>query len=109
VLKKQNNMNLQEQILRIQLMMGVISEDFSISLRRRIHIIKKLLDVLLENSYPCDFENINHFIEGILYDIDVFLLTFDVEGLSSDEVKDFIMEYLKDNIEQYYINASEDC
>jgi hypothetical protein len=89
--------------------MGVISEDFSISLRRRIDIIKKLLDVLLENSYPCDFENINHFIEGILYDLDVFLLTFDVEGLSSDEIKDFIMKYLKDKIEQYYINASEDC
>ena len=102
-------MNLQEQLFRIQSIMGVISEDFSISLRRRIDIIKKLLDVLLENSYPCDFENINHFIEGILYDLDVFLLTFDVEGLSSDEIKDFIMKYLKDKIEQYYINASEDC
>jgi hypothetical protein len=90
-------------------MMGVISEDFSISLRRRIYIIEKLLDVLLENSYPCDFENINHFIEGILYDLDVFLLTFDLEGLSSHEIKDFIMEYSKDKIEQYYINASEDC
>jgi hypothetical protein len=102
-------MNLQEQISRIQSMMGVISEDFSISLRRRIYIIEKLLDVLLENSYPCDFENINHFIEGILYDLDVFLLTFDLEGLSSHEIKDFIMEYSKDKIEQYYINASEDC
>ena len=102
-------MNLQENISRIKEMMGVISEDFSISLRRRIYIIEKLLDVLLENSYPCDFENINHFIEGILYDLDVFLLTFDLEGLSSHEIKDFIMEYSKDKIEQYYINASEDC
>ena len=102
-------MNLQEQISRIQSMMGVIKENHSINVRRRLHIVKKLLDVLLENSYPCDFENVNHFTEGILYDLDTFLITFHMESMSSDEIKDFIVKYLRNEIEQYYINASEDC
>ena len=101
--------NLQEQISRMQSMMGVINENVPTNVKRRLNRIKKLLDVTLYNSYPCDFDNENHFKEGILYDIDTFLIGFEVEGMSSGEIKDFINEYLSEEIRRYYINASEDC
>jgi hypothetical protein len=102
-------MNLQEQVSRIKLMMGVINENIPINVRRRLPVIQQLLNVILDNSYPCDFNDENHFKEGILYDIDSFLIGFEMEGMSSSEVKEFIDKYLSDDITQYYINASEDC
>jgi hypothetical protein len=102
-------MNLQEQITRIQSMMGIINENVPTKVRRRLSIIQKLLNVVMDNSYPCDFKNVNHYKEGIINDIDTFLITFDMEGMSSNDITDFIKEYLMDEIEKYYINASEDC
>jgi hypothetical protein len=90
-------------------MMGIINENTPTNVRRRLPMVKKLLDVMLQTSHPCDFENVNHFAEGVLYNLDTFLITFDMEGMSPDEIKDFIMDYLMGEIEMYYINASEDC
>ena len=102
-------MNLQEQISRMKSMMGVIDENVPINVRRRLKTIKQLLDVTLDNSHPCDFDDENHFKEGILYDIDTFLIGYEMEGMSSGEIKDFIDEYLSEEIRRHYINASEDC
>jgi hypothetical protein len=103
-------MKLQENILRIKKMMGVVTEDRPlINVLRRLPIIKKLLDVTLENSYPCDFDNTQHFIDGILYDIDSFLIGYEMEGMSSGEIKEFVLEYLSGDIERYYYDSKEDC
>jgi hypothetical protein len=102
-------MNLQEQISRMKSMMGVINENVPNNVKRRLPVIKRLLNVTLNNSYPCDFDDENHFKEGIMYGIDEYLHSFDIEGMSSGEIKEFINEYLSDDIIQYYINASEDC
>jgi hypothetical protein len=101
--------NLEEQISRIKSMMGIINENIPTNVRRRLKIIKQLLDVTLDNSYPCDFDDENHFKEGVLYDIDTFLIGYEMEGMSSGEIKDYIDEYLSEEIRRYYINASEDC
>jgi|688.fasta_scaffold227568_3 hypothetical protein len=103
-------MNLNENIQRIKQMMGVITEDrSSINVLRRLPRVKKLLDVILEYSHPCDFGNVQHFIDGILYDIDTFLIAYEMEGMSSGEIKEFISEYLSDDIERYYYDSKEDC
>ena len=102
-------MNLQEQINRIQSMMGVLNENVPNNVKRRLPVIQQLLNVTLNNSYPCDFDDEYHFKEGILYDIDTFLIGFEMEGMSSGEIKEFIDEYFSDEIIQYYLDASEDC
>lgn len=104
------NMKLHENIKRIKQMMGVITENRPpINVLRRLPIIEKLLNVTLENSYPCDFDNAQHFMDGILYDIDTFLIDNEMEGMSSDEIKEFVLEHLSDDIERYYYDSEEDC
>jgi hypothetical protein len=102
-------MNLQEQISRIQEMMFINENRPSANVLRRLPIVQKLLDITLENSYPCDFISLEHFTEGILYDIDTFLITYEMEGLPSWEVKEFISEHLSEEIRRYYIDGTEDC
>ena len=105
-----HNMKLNENINRIKQMMGVITEDRPpIHILRRLPIVKKLLDVTLENSYPCDFDNVKHFIDGILYDIDTFLIGYEMEGMSSGDITEFVLEHLSNDIERYYYDSHEDC
>ena len=104
-----HNMELHENIHRIKQMMGVITEDRPpIHILRRLPIVKKLLDVTLENSYPCDFDNVKHFIDGILYDIGIFI-GYEMDSMSSGEIKEFVLEHLSDDIERYYYDSKEDC
>ena len=103
-------MNLQENIHRIQSMMGVITEDeTSLHIRRRMPYIKQLLDVVLDNSYPCDFDSVKHYEDGILYDINDFLISFEMDDMSSSEIKEFILQHLTDDIERYYYDRRENC
>ena len=90
-------------------MMGVINEDVPFNVRRRKHYIERLLNIVLNNSYPCDFVDVNHFTEGILYDINEYLMSDEIEGMSSNEIKDFITDHLIDEIEEYYKLYSEEC
>jgi len=104
------NMDLQEQTNRIKHIMGVINEDKPpINVLRRLPVVEKLLDVTLDNSYPCDFDDVDHYIEGVMYDIDTFLMTYEMEGMSSSDIKEFIYEHLNDEIEEYYYSRVEDC
>jgi hypothetical protein len=48
-------------------------------------------------------------MDGILYDIDTFLIDNEMEGMSSDEIKEFVLEHLSDDIERYYYDSEEDC
>ena len=82
-------MNLQENIRRI------LREESGISLnvRRRINTLEKLVNVTLSNSNPCDYSNEEHFIEGILYDLETYLITFELEGMTEEEILSFVKEY----------------
>ena len=102
-------MKLQEQINRIQSMMGINEDGPLPNVLRRLPQVKKLLDITLENSNPCDFKSLDHFAEGVLYDIDAFLITYEMEGMTSEEIKNFILKYLIEEVRRYYINSSEDC
>ena len=87
----------------------IITEEQNISLRRRLYYIKELLNVVLDNMYPCDYSNESHFYIGVIYDLETFL---DLEGFNEiqpEEVIDIVKQNLKDYIIQYYINSQEDC
>ena len=98
-------MGLQENIRRILRE----ESEIPINVRRRFDILKKLVDVILSNSYPCDFVNEDHYFEGVLYDLETFLITFEMEGMTKEEILSFIRDYFYDNIKRYYIDSQEDC
>jgi hypothetical protein len=96
---------LQESIRRI------LREESEVPLnvRRRIYILEKLFNVILSNSTPCDYENEEYFIEGILYDIEAYLITFKLEGMTEEEILSFVKEYFYSEMRRYYIDSQEDC
>jgi hypothetical protein len=87
----------------------VIIEDQSIKLRRRLQHIDNLLNVTLDNMYPCDYSNDAHFYVGVIYELEVNLDLLEFEGVESEEIIDYIKKHKKDYISQYYINSQEDC
>ena len=87
----------------------IITEQQNTSLRRRFFYIKKLLDVVLDNSHPCDYSNESHFYTGMIYELETFLIFEGIFGIQPEEVIDFVKQTLKDYIIQYYIMSQEDC
>ena len=93
-------MNLQENIKRI---LREETNPKNIHIRRRVETLRKLLDVALKNSYPCDFENLEGYVIGLLSDLRTYLTLYEFEIL------EFIGNHLKNEIEMYYYNSIEDC
>ena len=99
-------MNLQENIKRI---LREETNPKNTHIRRRVETLRKLLDVALKNSYPCDFENLEGYVVGLLSDLRTYLTLYQFEGMSDIEVLEFIGNHLKNEIEMYYYNSIEDC
>jgi hypothetical protein len=87
----------------------IITEQQNTFLKRRLDYIKKLLNVVLGNMYPCDYSNESHFYFGVIYELDTFLDLEGIEGIQPEVVIEFVKQILKDYIIQYYINSKEDC
>ena len=89
----------------------IITESQNIRLRRRIQQIDKLIDLVLESMYPCDYSDEHAFYIAFIfeftttcYDVDLGLGDF-----SEEELLSYIREHKRFDIERYYINAQEDC
>ena len=107
-------MNLQENIQRIKEVMGMEENmsslnELDVNVKRRFSVLKKLVDVILSNTYPCDFLNEEHYFEGVLYDLETFLITFNMEGMTNEQIQSFVKDYFHKEINQYYIDSQEDC
>jgi hypothetical protein len=87
----------------------ILTEEQSLKLRRRLQHIDNLLNVTLDNMYPCDYSNDAHFYVGVIYELEVNLDLLEFEGVVSEEIIDYIKKHKKDYISQYYINSQEDC
>ena len=98
-------MNLKESIKRI------LREETEIPLnvKRRFDRLKELLNVVLEGSNPCDYSNTEHYFKGVLYDLETFLIVFEMEGMTNEEILSVVENHFYDDIRQYYINSLEDC
>jgi hypothetical protein len=99
-------MNLQESIRRI---LKEETNSKNIHIRRRVETLHKLLDVALKNSYPCDFENLDGYVVGLLSDLRTYLILYKFDGMNDIEILEFIGNHLKNEIEMYYYNSIEDC
>lgn len=92
-------MNLQESIRRI------LREEteLPLSVRRRTAIIDKVIDNMLPNMYPCDYNSADHFITGILDEIRWFLLDFeDLQGIERIHIENYILNYKYDELTDYF-------
>ena len=97
-------MNLQETIRRV-----LREPEISIQARRRSDSIKKLLEIILYNSLPCQYDDIEEFAPTIFNDVKTYFIVLELKGLNYEEVEEYIKKYLIDDIKRYYIDSQEDC
>jgi hypothetical protein len=92
----------------------VLREDSKINLKlkRRSRELDKLVQVILEMIYPCDFSDWEHFKLGLLYEVRYYIMDGNNDTFNEFNVND-IMEYIsenyKDEIKEFYEEYTENC
>ena len=77
--------------------------EIPLQLRRRTHLLDKVIDNLLPNMYPCDYNSSDHFVEGVLDEIRWFLLDFEeLRGIERKEIENYILDYKYDELTEYF-------
>jgi len=106
------SMNLQEQISRIQSMMGIYEGEDNVvpnHIRRRYSNIVNILQVVLEGSYICDYESADEFIRGVFFNMSEYLYEENIDGMDKYEIMEFVVDHLKDMVNKYYDEHIEFC
>ena len=73
-------------------------------IRRRYRIINELVDELLTDMYVDDYENEEHFFNGVMEEL-YFLVKnedFGVHNIEWLDIYDFLDEHRRDDIDEYY-------
>jgi hypothetical protein len=74
------------------------------SVRRRVNKIDKLVDVLLSDMYAYDYENEEHFFNGVMEEL-YFLVKnedFGVHDIEWLDIYEYIDQYRRNDIYEYY-------
>ena len=80
-----------------------LQENISVHIRRRIHLIDKVIDNLLPNMYPCDYNSSDHFVEGVLDEVFYFFRAEpDFNGIDLISINDFILDHKYDELTNYF-------
>ena len=98
-------MNLQENIDRIKQVMGVINESqYSNNLKRRVHILDSLIDNLLPNMYPCDYNDEDDFFTSVYHELHHLIEDeqYGLENLDRKDMIEYIYQNRQDEIREYY-------
>ena len=78
-------------------------ENIPLHIKRRIHLIDKVIDNLLPNMYPCDYNSSDHFVEGVLDELFYFLEEEpDFYGIDLISINDFILDHKYDELTDYF-------
>jgi hypothetical protein len=99
-------MNLQENIRTI-----LREEVVSTQIRRRMGKINRLIDVVVDNMYVCDYDDEEHFIEGVVSELG-WLVKNDEFGLNEldwMDVYEYLETYRTDDIKEYFNERKEGC
>lgn len=79
------------------------SQYHSLSVRRRSDAIEHVVDNLMENMYVCDYENSNHFLEGVSDELFHYYQDVDdLKDLPYPEIVDFLFNGLFHHISGYW-------
>ena len=102
-------MKLQEQINRIQTMMG-LKEETDLATRRRFVQVKRALEGVLRSSYPCDYDNFKLYFLGMIVELNQYY-RFIHQGSDMDSVEPetIVRKYLKNLVKEYYLENTKDC
>jgi len=74
------------------------------SIKRRLPGIQIFLNNLMETMYVCDYEGINHFMNGVLYESGIYFDDVDdFQGMDKGEFLESIENYFEDEIYNYYL------
>ena len=80
-----------------------LRENISTHIKRRIHLIDKVIDNLLPNMYPCDYNSSDHFVEGVLDEVFYFFrVEPDFNGIDLISINDFILDHKYDELTDYF-------
>ena len=78
-------------------------ENIPVHIKRRIHLIDKVIDNLLPNMYPCDYNSSDHFVEGVLDEVFYFFRAEpDFYGIDLISINDFILDHKYDELTDYF-------
>ena len=98
-------MNLQENIDRIKQMMGVITEvTYGNDFKRRLHQLDKLIDNLLPNVYPCDYNDEDDFFTGFYEELYWLVKNeeYELDTVDLGDIIDYIYQHKQEEIREYY-------
>ena len=77
----------------------------TLMIRRRYETINKFVTFVLNNTYPCDYDSYEHFVSGVLYEINDIIGFYeadDLQNTTTEELNDFVVKYFDDKIRQYW-------
>lgn len=77
--------------------------EIPLQLRRRTHLLDRVIDNLLPNMYPCDYNSSDHFVEGALDEIRWFLVDVEeLQGIERTDIENYILDYKYDELTEYF-------
>lgn len=80
-----------------------LQENISTQLKRRTHLIDRVIYIMLQNMYPCDYNSSDHFVEGVLDEIRWFLLDVEeLQGIERADIENYIFDYKYDELTKYF-------
>jgi len=80
-----------------------LQENISTRLKRRTHLLDRVIDNLLPNMYPCDYNSSDHFVEGVLDEIRWFLVDAEqLQGIERMDIENYILDYKYDELTEYF-------
>lgn len=88
---------------------GLFESMFSTDFKRRINLIERLIENLLPNMYPCDFNDEDEFVRGVVDEI-YYLMNdelYGIQNLEFSDISDFIFQYKSDELLDYYRERCE--
>jgi|LauGreDrversion4_2_1035121.scaffolds.fasta_scaffold1391482_2 hypothetical protein len=98
-------MNLNENILRVKEVMGLIAEDKNPWLRRRFSEIDGLVDLALSRVNPIDY-SYHDYVEEIAWQVaDEY---GDINNSGIEDILDYVRENFWKKIETYYLKAEKE-
>ena len=80
-----------------------LQENISTQLKRRTNLLDRVIDNLLPNMYPCDYNSSDHFVEGVLDEIRWFLVDAEqLQGIERMDIENYILDYKYDELTEYF-------
>ena len=80
-----------------------LQENIPVHIKRRIYSIDKVIDNLLPNMYPCDYNSSDHFVEGVLDEVFYFFGEDpNFYGIDLISINDFILDHKYDELTDYF-------